>query len=419
MGDGREEQARFLRSLRAERIASFRKEIVPYFRYVVQSGFGLAVSAGLFTLIIGYARLLDDVPADLQAGYIGAAAIALAAMLTPMRIYLRAADPVFLLPMETRVLEIYLRASRIAAMRGAAIRTAAVFALFVPLYVRAPLTEDAAAGRSLLLLGLLLAALGVWNAYGGWRERQMAFAGSRIALRAARYAATLSSAGALIVGPSLPALGVSLASAALVTACWRLPVRHALPWDKLIREEAAARRRWMRFLGWFVDVPTEESRPVRRVWAAWAADRRPLLREGAWRFLYAKTFIRGETFGTYFRWYAVMAFVVIAVDHPVTDWVVYAIAVLAGGLQLTELGRLRLALSVETLPLDPDGRRPAAAAVARTAGITAAAALWLCAALPQGWPLTWLAGAGAVLAAGWSGWIVPRRVAKARDEEDE
>ncbi len=420
MADGREERRQWLLQLKQSRAAAFRSEVFPYFRYVAQSGFGLLVSAALFFLAIQYANGLEEFPPEVPAGLYGAAAIALAAAWSPFRTYLQRADTIFLLPMEAAVLRDYIRPLRIGAMRAGVLRTLAVYAAFVPLYIRAPHTLDASAGRSLWLLGAVLAALGAWNAWGAWQERQAVYALPRLLLRFARYAATLGSAWALLNAPLLPGLAFAAGSIALATLLGRLPKRQELPWENLIREEAAARRRWRRFLGWFVDVPSEEARPVRRRWAAWIGDRLPWSREHAWHYLYAKTFIRSEMCGAWIRWHLAVGAILPAFRHAAADWTAYGIGVFVAGIQMTELRSIRFSLSVQTLPLPGrDAAIRAAAAAARFAGAAGAVLLWLPAAIPQERPVS--GTALAMLAAGlvWSVWLVPRRLAKARDEEEE
>jgi ABC-2 type transport system permease protein len=359
------------------------------------------------------------VPADFPAGVIGIAVIALACMRAPLRTYLQPADPVFLLPMESSVRQDYIKpALRVSMIAGAA-RALAVYAVFVPLYTRAPVTLAQASGRSLWLLAGWFAAWGVWNVYGGWRERQMAHAAARLPLRTARYAATLGSTAALLLGPPLPAYGVSVGLMALLTLMWRLPQRHFVPWDKLIAEEGANRRRWYRFLGWFVDAPAVESRPAKRRWAAWIGDMLAWDRKWAWHYLYAKTFLRGETFGAWLRWHLVLGLILIAADGPAADWTAYAVGILVGGVQLSELARLRFDLAADTLPIPPERRKLAAAAVAWIAGTVATLLLWLLAALPRHQLMH--PGIFAALLAGllWNVWLMPRRILRKKDDEDD
>jgi ABC-2 type transport system permease protein len=234
----------------------------------------------------------------------------------------------------------------------------------------------------------------------------MVYGSRRLPLRVVRYAVTLVSAGGLLLGPLLPALAVSLMSVLIVTLCWGFPERYALPWN--------------RFLGWFVDLPAEDSHPSRRRWASWIGDRLRWNRESAWRYLYAKTFTRGDTFGAFLRWYAVIGLIVaVSVNHPILAWVAFGIGFLIGGVQLTELGRQRWTMSVDTLPIAPEGRRNGAAAVGRVAGTAATMLLWLLTAILHPSSMVWIAPAA--LAAGllWNVWLIPRRIGKSGDEEDD
>ncbi len=409
-----------LTALRKDRAAAFRSDVVPYFRYVMQSGFGLLVAAAVFTGIFGYANLLENVPESLPAGWIGAVAIAFVAIRSPLRTYMNPADTVFLLPMESAVVQHYIRpALRYAAASGA-VCVLAVYLLYIPLYLNAPATIEYAASRSLWLLGLLFAIIAIWNIAGGWAERRMVRTSQRWMARAARIAATFLMAWALLNGPFLPAVGLTAGCVLLLAVVWRVIRTVGLPWERLILEEARTIRRWRRFLSWFVDVPTEEARPTRRQWVAWFGDRLPWKRERAWHYWYAKTFARGETFGAWFRWLLVIGFILIVVDHWVADWIVYSIGFAVGGIQLTELASIRMDVSMRALPIGQSLRRAAAAAVARTAGIAGTALLWAATAIPQGMPQAVSWTSLALLAAGvvWNGWLIPRRIAKPRDEDE-
>lgn len=420
MNEGHGKMKAHLTALRKDRAAAFRSDVVPYFRYVMQSGFGLLVAAAVFTGIFGYANLLQDVPETLPAGWIGAVAIAFVALWTPHRTYMRTADTVFLLPMEGAVVRHYIRPALQYAAAASVLRVLAVYLLYMPLYINAPATMEIAQARPLWLPGLAFAAVAVWNAAGRWDERRAVSATARTTMGAARIAATFLMAWALLNGPLVPALGLTGGGMLLLAMIGRAIRRVALPWERLIREEARTVRSWRRFLSWFVDVPTEEARPTRRQWAAWFGDRLPWKRERAWHYWYAKTFARGETFGAWFRWLLVIGFILIVVDHRTTDWIVYSIGFAVGGIQLTELASIRMDVSMRALPVGLDLRRAAAAAVARTAGIAGTALLWAATAIPQGIPQAVSWTSLALLAAGvaWNGWLIPRRIAKPRDEDE-
>jgi ABC-2 type transport system permease protein len=412
-------QGQRLLQLRKSRADAFRSEVFPYFRYVAQSGFGLLVSVVLLISVIQYVNWLNEFPAGVPLGLYGAAIVALAAVWSPFRTYFQPADTIFLLPMETEVLRHYIRPLLIGAARAGALRTLAVFAMFVPLYIRAPHTLDASSDRPLWLLAIAMAAIGAWNAWGAWQERRTADPLPRVLLRLARYAVTLASTWALLNAPLIPAIVFAAFSAALVALLGRLPPQQTLPWERLIREETRARLRWQRFLSWFVDLPVDEWRPARRRWAAWIGDRLPWGRRHVWQYLYAKTFIRSETFGAWLRWHGTIGLILLVSGHPAADWALLGIGVFAAGVQLSELGRLRFPPIIGTLPLPgEEEKRKGAARIARVAGAAGTLLLWLAAALPQQRPLSWTTLALLAACLLWSVWLVPRRLAKQREEDD-
>jgi len=409
-----------LRRLRRSRADAFRAEVAPHFRYVAQSGFGLLITVVLLAAAIQYTLWLDEFPPDAPLGMYGAAWLSLAAVWAPLRTYLQEADTVYLLPMERAALKFYIRPLLVRAAAGGAIRTLGAYALLAPLYVRAPHTLEAAAGRPLWLLAAALAAVGAWNAWRAWQERQTIEAMPRMIWRMARYGATFAAVWALLNATLAPALAFAALAVLLVTALGRLPRRQALPWERLIREEARARLRWRRFLSWFVDMPLEGWRPARRRWAAWAGDRLPWGRQHAWHYLYAKAFVRGEMFGAWLRWHCVIGFLMLVFRAPMADWTLLVIGVLVGGVQLNELRRMRFPPFVATLPLPgEDVRRQAAARVAQVAGAAGTLFLWLVCVLsglrPLAWPDAALPAAGLL----WSLWLVPRRLAKRREDDEE
>lgn len=432
---GQGEQLVFLRSLRQSRAAAFRKEIVPHFRYVFQSGFGLFASAILFSVLVWYIDLIKDVPEEWPADAVGVLLISLAAIRAPLRTYFRSADPVFLLAMESRLLQAYVGPALRSAIWAGVIRTLAVFAIYSPIYVRSPITENIAHTRSLVILAVLIAIVAGINVYGGWKERRPASGQWRLTLRMVRWLLTFITVAALLLKPLSLAISLMLLCMAVVWLMSRIPAQHALPWEKLIGEEEAVRRRWMSFLGWFVDVPSETSKPARRRWIAWIGNYLLWQHRWSWHFLYAKVFLRGETFGAFWRWFVLSAVIVVVSGNVLADAIIYGIAILIGSLQLSELRRVRFVETAATVPIPPEGRLVAVAAIARAAGVSMAVLLTLIGICTVG---LGTAGAGGetsvtgwlaiwhlemwlpLLAAGllWCGWWMPRRLSRYSEEDE-
>lgn len=416
------EQAVFLSGLRASRAAAFRGEIVPYFRYVFQSGFGLLVSACFFAALIWYVDLIKAVPEDWPVKTVGIATLSVIAVWSPLRTYLQAADTVFLLPMENGLLRYYVGPAIARMVIGGGARMLAVFALYAPIYDRSPALEGIAPSHpaGTAAIALLLAAIGGLNGYGSWLERRVSTTVWRVSLRAVRWALTVAVVAALLLKPLALAVPFMLLCAIVPWLLQKLASRHALPWERLIQEEEAVRRRWMGFLGWFVDVRSDSVKAYRRPWIAWLGERIAWRQDRAWHYLYVKTLVRSETFGAFFRWVVVAALVLAVTGNGVADAIIYAVAVLVGGMQLGELKRVRFVETADALPIAAEGRHPAAAAVARAAGLTAAFALAVVGAATA-WGGAYSSTYGlAAVAAGllWMGWLVPRRIAKPVEDED-
>jgi len=424
------EQGDFLRSLRRERAAGFRREIVPYFRYVFQSGFGLFASAIFFAALIWYTDLIKDVPADWPSKWVGAVVLSLAALRAPLRTYLRPADPIFLLAMENRVLREYIGGALRRAIVAGVLRTLVVFALYAPIYIRSPQTAELADAHSPAVLAVLFALLAGYNVYGGWRERRAAARSWRIGLKAVRVLLTAAAVTALLLKPPAAAILFAAVCMALLALLWRLPAQHALPWERLIEEEASSRRKWMGFLSWFVDVPSETAKPAYRRWIAWVGNLIPWSKRWAWHYLYVKVFLRGDTFGAFWRWIIVTCIVVAVSGSALADAIAFGVSLVVCGLQLSELKRVRFVETADTLPLPPQGKLAAAASVARWSGIAAVAVIGAVGPATAGLGAA-LGGSGAeerlrldywlaAIAFGllWCGWWMPRKIAKFRDEDD-
>jgi ABC-2 type transport system permease protein len=417
--NGTKEQAAFLRALRVSRAAAFRGEIVPYSQYVFQSGFGLFASACIFAALIWYVDLIKAVPADWPVKTVGVAALSIVTIMAPLRTYMRSADTVFLLPMESQLLRFYISPALKSAIMASIARSVLVFVLYAPIYNRSPAMSGIAPEHPVMLLVPLVALLGGLNVFGGWRERQLASARWRLPLRAVRWVLTAAVIAAMLLKPLVWAVPFLLLCTAIPWLLWRLAPRHALPLERLIQEEAEIRRRWMAFLSWFVDVPTESAKAYKRAWIAWIGDKLAWHQSRAWHYLYTKTLLRSETFGAFFRWVILAAVVVTASGDATADAVIYAIALLVGGLQLSELKRVRFLETADALPIAAEGRLPAAAAVARVAGLSAAVVLAVVLVVTAGGAYS-PAVDFAVFAAAllWTGWLLPRRIAKPIEDVD-
>ncbi|MFS0723274.1 ABC transporter permease [Paenibacillus sp. 1P07SE] len=286
-----------LEALWGQRARAFRLEIFPYLRFMVQSGFPGFVVLMIILGMIGYGTLLREPPAGFPTILVGVILLTPVMCWSPMRTWLHPADTVFLMPREQEMAG-YLRRSWVYNGSAAVLLMLGVLALFWPLYNRT-VEHDYA----LPVLALVLVILKLFNMHHAWRERRMAWPGARWVSRLVRWLLHAVMIAMLLdtdvtMGRSL----LFLAAASITYLLWlRLPKQHQLPWERLIEEEQATRRRYYRFLGAFIDVPVLAQRVQRRGYLAWLAARVPYRESHTYRYLFSQTMIRAELGGILVR----------------------------------------------------------------------------------------------------------------------
>ncbi|MFD1953690.1 ABC transporter permease [Paenibacillus thailandensis] len=288
------EEERSLQSLWRRRAASFGREMLPYVRYVGQSGLSLVLSFLVITFAIRYFQLLRDVPSDFPVTAVGVLALTIAVAWSPLRTWLSAADIVFLMPREAEMNVYIFRSFRRAAVQTALL-LGALLLLYAPIYRQGPGKAGIAA------VALIAAAVKALSMWGAWRERQVAWPRIRLLLRSLRWLAiALIMAAALVSEPWQGALFLVLV-AALMALLYRLPRRHQIPWERLIAEETATRSRHYRFMSFFVDVPALPSPVTSRPYLSWLIRLVRYKHENTYVYLYALTVIRTELAGIMLR----------------------------------------------------------------------------------------------------------------------
>ncbi|MFD0961432.1 ABC transporter permease [Paenibacillus chungangensis] len=281
-------------SIRRDRAAAFRREIMPYIRYMGQSGFPGFLSLVFIVSAIGYGKLISDLPSNFPIATTGVAVLTPVLCWSPLRTLLRPADTVYLMPKEHEM-GIYLRDSLLRSARLSFSVAAVVLLLYMPIY-RQGIHEGEAA-----ILVLTAIALKLVNAAGAWRERQLNWSSQRTAYRLLRW---LLTAAVLWVALSYSwwiASGTGILALAIMALLYRLPNAQKLPWERFIEEEANTRRRIGLFFSMFIDVPVVSSRIKRRSYLAWLLPTISFSRSRTFQYLYAATLFRTEIGGILVR----------------------------------------------------------------------------------------------------------------------
>lgn len=371
-----------LEALRAERSGAFRKETIPYVRYLGLSGFPAFLSLIVISSALGYFKLIRDLPPQFPVTAVGVAALTLVLCWSPLRTFLAPADIVFLMPREGQMGD-YMGGS----FRSSAILTgvlcAAVLALYLPIYNQG---EGVVSGAVLVCAA---AAIRAGNLRGAWQERRMAWPGMRLFIRLCRWLATALLLAAWLTFALWQAAAFTLLVAALFVFVYRLPASHRFPWERLIVEEKTTRKRYYVFFGMFIDVPTLPSRVARRPYLSWLLRAVPYSNRNTFVYLYLSSLLRTEIGGIVVRLLVLGALVAYwAADAAsLSGWAASLVYALFMTILSAQIGALRHvhrhSVWKHVYPLPDQQRARQYAKVDRMALLAIAALLWL----PLGVPL--------------------------------
>lgn len=365
----------------SQRAHSFRTEIIPYIRYMGQSGFPAFLSLIFIAGSIGYFTLIRDLPPDFPIAAVGTVALTLAICWSPLRTWLVPADVVFLMPREAEM-EPYMRMSFRNTTIGCVLLAAVVLLLYLPIY------NQGQAYISGMLIIIAAAVLKAGNVLGAWQERKMAWPGMRLLLRLLRWVLTGAVWYVWLTCLLWQAAAFTLLAALLLALAYRLPLKHQFPWERLIDEEERTRKRYYLFFGMFVDVPTQSSKVARRSYLNGLLRIVPYANRNTFVFLYTASLLRTEIGGMVIRimllgglvsyWIADAAFWSGWAAVAVYGLFMFVIAVQLGSLRHVH----RYSVWQHVYPLPHSQRIGQYVRVDLAALIACAVIIWLCIAIP-------------------------------------
>lgn len=343
-----------LRTLRSRRKADFWGKVLPYLPYVFQSGVAVLMLLLLIAFSAWYTAFLQQIPPGLPIRWILLLLWGPLTVYAGFRTYVQPADVIFLLPQETKM-DAYLAPAFRNGLIYKLIGLYIVVLLAWPLYQR-----SGGVVHPLWLMLLVLLLLKALSAYGAWQELRMISSRSRAGFRLLRWCFLLLMTAAWIWQPAWKSALFTVLVGLNYALVLRFPIKHRIPWDNLIATERSAAARVMLVLGWFVDVPAEGQKVVRRRWLSGIGNRIPWNPADAYRYLLVKTFVRSELLGIVLR--------LTLLGMVLTGWndeswlgpTVYLLFVFLTGTQLTSLRQVhRDSPAASYYPL-PSGARKAA-----------------------------------------------------------
>ncbi|NIK76065.1 ABC-2 type transport system permease protein [Paenibacillus castaneae] len=411
---------RTLETIWNRRSKAFRKETLPYFRYMGQSGFPAFMSLILISSAIGYISLIRNLPANFPITLVGVVSLLLVLSWSPLRTWLEAGDIVFMMPREAEM-DSYLRRSFLHTSLGCSILAAIVILLYLPIYNQGPAVSGG------WLLALAAAVLKAGNVWGAWRERQIAWPGMRRLMRLLRWAGTALLLAAWLTCLAWQAAVFTVLVGLLLFFIYRLPARHRFPWERLIEEEARTRKRYYVFFGLFIDVPTLPSSVAKRSYLTWLLGVIPYSNRNTFVYLFTAALLRTEMGGIILRLLFLGCLITYWFSEAVSlsGWGCIIVFAIFMGLIAVQLGGLRhvhrYSVWKHVYPLPEKQRVEQYVKVDRLAMVICAAVLWIFAELPLALSNVYLPSltAGAILLVYMS--IRPARLRKKMlaDEDEE
>lgn len=315
-------------ALWTSRKREFWGKVMPYMRYVIQSGLGALV---LFVLVAGtalYASFIEQIPPSFPIKEVALLLVAPAVAYTTYRTLLRPADLAFLLRIEHRMSG-YMKRSVRYSLWPRTVLLAAVWCVLWPLYSSA---EDDPKGFVLTLALLLL--IKAVAAFGAWKERHYSDKRRRIAARYIRYLWAWGATACwlwLSVASALLFIGIS----GLAYMGWLVIGRTLrFPWEAHFEAEKAHEGRVYLFLSGFVDLPASDERRYARPWLNFVGNRFALNKQFAYRYLLMKTLSRSELLGIIMRLVVIGAVLLFWTNSTEWSMLLYAAVVFVIGTQM-------------------------------------------------------------------------------------
>ncbi|MHA7964346.1 ABC transporter permease [Paenibacillus sp. CAU 1782] len=369
-----------------ERKQRFRREIMPYIRYMGQSGFPAFMSLIIITAIISYAKLVIEVPANFPIAEIGVLVLTPFLSRSPLRTWLHPADVVYLMPSEHKMGS-FLSLSFKHSIKWSGIAAAFVFFLFAPLY-SASLEYSDTGGAGVWLLAFVCLVLRGANYWGAWQERRTAWSGYRLFYRILRWLLTALVIGSWLIAPLWQAAIFTLLCVLLMGVLYRNASKSFFPWERLIAEERATRKRFYAFFSLFIDVPVLDNSIARRPYLTWLLRRISYGQRNTYVYMYAASLLRTEIGGILLRIAGLGCLVTYwAGDYAsLSGWSAVFSMLVFGFVYSVQLGALRninkYTVWKSIYPLPENGRIGQYLKVDAAALAAGLVLLWLSAALP-------------------------------------
>ena len=269
--------------------------------------------------------------------------------------FLKEADKVFLLPLETNLTNYFIR-SYILTVLWRLYMTFIVFLILIPVYLHTTGTQ-----KALLVFCVLLVFLQILNLYTRWKvdyDMDQASVAWDLAVR-------LLLNGLLVffyINKKYALFAIIFIIFFIYAAYFHNKMKSSvLPWERLILNEERRMAFFYRVANLFTDVPQLRNRTKRRKWADMFMKSRHWTQRNTYSFLFVRTFFRsGDYFGLYIRLTVIAALLIWGLNGSYVAFVIAILFIYLTGFQLISLWKHYDAVIWSDLyPVDDDIKKKA------------------------------------------------------------
>ncbi|WP_128893669.1 ABC transporter permease [Longirhabdus pacifica] len=349
--------------VRRQRSIHFWKQVLPYVKYVVSSGFLFFCAIFAFLFFYYYSDLVNHYPADFPLALVATAVLFPFICFNSIRTFFVQADIIFLVPAESKLKE-YIQTSIRKAFYA---KIPYIFVLWFFIWPLYRMSLDINHLAMFLVVFLFLLLLLFFNIFSHWQELQMI---NRIVVKGFTFLRWVLCIASLYLLFSIQwPLAICISGIAMIAYVFMLHKadKHILFWENLIRVESKQRSRFELFLNAFVDYPRSTSGKSNTFTIKLKKMQNlfPFKKKQTFHYFYFLMFLRNEWFGIVLRLNILAILIGLLMESQEAAMALQVFFVYIIGVQLSSLPYVhRYAPLLNLLPLQQKMRANAAANVA-------------------------------------------------------
>ncbi|MBW8349645.1 ABC transporter permease [Bacillus sp. IITD106] len=340
-----------------ERFQAYMKELRRYLKYMFNDHLLFVLIFGGGVAIYYYSGWVKTLTAAFPVGIVMAVILGIVLTISPISTFLKEADLVFLLPLETKLGSFFRKGMNLSFISQSYI-ILLILAACMPMYVQ--VTEN---GFSMFFYMLFLAlGLKIWNLIIHWQMLKIRDSYVHFYDWIIRYIFNALLFYFFIEKASFWFFGVVL----LIMAAFTIYVREAaknktIKWELLIEKEQGRMQAFYHAANMFTDVPHLKGKVKRRRWLDPIFTRIPYGSDYTYRFLFARTLIRTSEFsGMIVRLSLIAAVFLLFYGNIYFSIVIALLFIYLTGFQLLPLLRKHeLTIWPQLYPVGPTQKRTA------------------------------------------------------------